>query len=177
MSNPQDLLQSLPLKWSIILPLSFVLYALKHSIREWQVAPSATNILCIHLGSLDTKIIYLELFQNFFLHPSVSLSSSIDFHLQPCSKGSDLHQAPHVCVIPWVSSKLLQGLLSFAYMILHVMCLNSHWRQMPLHSLCLLFVRILMLQIFPCIPQCFHLLHARSCKSTLEFPLGLDTAS
>ena len=32
--EPQDLLQSLPLKRSIILPLSFVLYALKNSIPE-----------------------------------------------------------------------------------------------------------------------------------------------
>ena len=29
---------------------------------------------------------------------------------QPCSKISNLHQAPHVCVIPWVSSELVQGL-------------------------------------------------------------------
>ena len=32
----------------------------------------------IHLGSLDTKILYLELLQRFILHPSVSLSSSIN---------------------------------------------------------------------------------------------------
>ena len=31
---PQDLLQSLPLKQSIILPLPFVLYVLKHSVLE-----------------------------------------------------------------------------------------------------------------------------------------------
>ena len=58
--EPQDLLQSLPLKRSIILPLPFILYALKHYVPEWQVASFATNILCIHLGSLDTKILYLE---------------------------------------------------------------------------------------------------------------------
>ena len=63
--------------------------------------------------------------QKFFSHPSMSLSSYINFHLQPCSKGSGLHQAPHVCVIPWVSSELVQGLLSFAQMILPVMCIFS----------------------------------------------------
>ena len=97
----------------------------KHSVPEWQVASSATNIVCIHLGSPNTSILYLELFQKFFSHPSVSLSSSIDFHLQPCSKGSGLHEAPHVCVIPWVSSKPVQGLLSFAHMILPIMCISS----------------------------------------------------
>ena len=63
--EPQDLLQSLPLKRSIILHLPFVLYALKHSVLEWQVASYATNLLCIHLGPLDTKILYLELFSFF----------------------------------------------------------------------------------------------------------------
>ena len=87
-----------------------------------------TETLCtgvmssIHLGSLDTKILYLELFQKFFLYPSEILSSSIEFHLQPCSKGSGLHQAPHVCVNPWVSFELVQGLLSFSHMILPIMC-------------------------------------------------------
>ena len=56
---------------------------------------------------------------------------------QPCSTGSDLHQAPHVCVIPWVSSELVQGLLSFAHMILPIMCLHLQWLQMSLRSLCL----------------------------------------
>ena len=88
-----------------------------------------------NLGSLDTKILYLERFQKFFSHPYVSLSSSIGFHIQPCSKGSYLHQAPHVCVIPWVSSELVQGLLSFAHMILPIMCLNSQWLQIFLSSL------------------------------------------
>ena len=55
--------------------MSSMLYALKHSKPEWQVAFSATSI---HLGSLDTKILYIELFQNFFSHPSVSLSSFIN---------------------------------------------------------------------------------------------------
>ena len=45
---------------------------------------------------------------------------------QPCSKFLDIHKAPHVCVIPWVSSKLVQGLLSFAHMILLVMCLDAN---------------------------------------------------
>ena len=45
---------------------------------------------------------------------------------QPCSIGSDLHRAHHVCVIPWVSSELIQGLLSFAHMILPVMCLAAN---------------------------------------------------
>ena len=56
--EPQDILQSLPLKRSIILPLSFILYALKHSVPDWQVTSSTTTIICIHLGSLDTKIFY-----------------------------------------------------------------------------------------------------------------------
>ena len=113
-----------------MLPLSFILYALKHSVLEWQVASSTTNILCIHLGSLDTKILYLEPFQKFFSHPFVSLSSSIGFHLQHVGKFKifitlgDL-QAPHVCVIPWVPSVLVQGLVLFAHMILHVMCISS----------------------------------------------------
>ena len=64
-----------------------------------------------------------------------------------------------------MSSELVQGLLSLAYMILLVMCLNFQWLQMSLHSLCLLFVRSLVLRIFPCIPRCFHLLHAGSCRS------------
>ena len=51
---------------------------MKHFVPEWQVATYATNILCIHLGSLDTNILYLEPFQNFFLHPSTSLSSFIN---------------------------------------------------------------------------------------------------
>ena len=56
---------------------------------------------------------------------------------QPYSKGSNLHQAPHVCVIPWVSSELIQGLLSFAHMIMHVIWLHFQWMQMSLRSLCL----------------------------------------
>ena len=47
---------------------------------------------------------------------------------QPCSKGSYLHQAPHVCVIPWVSSELVQGLLSFAHMILPIMCIYRGYK-------------------------------------------------
>ena len=164
--EPQDLLQSLPLKQSIILPLSFVFYALKHSIPEWQVASSATNLLCIHLGSLDTKIIYIELFQKKFSYPSMSLSSSIDFHLQPCSKVSGLHQGPHVCVIPWVSSEIVQGIFSFAHMILPIMCISSGCK-MSLHSLCLV------LRILPCIPWCFNLLH----DGTMNFSSSLYTAS
>ena len=97
----------------------------KNSVPEWQLASSDTNILCIHLGSLDTKILYIDLFQKFFLHPSMSLSSTIDFHIQPCSKGSYVHQAPHVCFIPWVSFQLVQGLISFAHIILPVMCISS----------------------------------------------------
>ena len=89
----------------------------------------------------------------------------LDILYQPCSKGSDLHQAPHVCVIPWVSSEHVQGLLSFVHMILPVMCLNFHWLQMSLHILCLLFVRSLVLRIFLCIPRCCHLMHAGSCRS------------
>ena len=120
-----------------------------------------TETLCtgvtssIHLGSLDTKILYLELLQKVHLAPICELV----ILYQPCSKGSDLHQARHVCVIPWVSYELIQGLLSFAHMILPVMCLNSHWLQMSLRSLCLLFVRSLVLRILLCIPRCFHLLH------------------
>ena len=36
---------------------------------------------------------------------------------------------------------------------------------MSLRSLCLLSVRSLVLRIFPCIPRCFHLMHAGSCRS------------
>ena len=61
-----------------ILPMYSILYALKHYVPEWQVPSSATNILCIHLGSLDTNILYLKLFQNFFFHPFVSLLSFIN---------------------------------------------------------------------------------------------------
>ena len=35
-------------------------------------------ISSIHLGSLDTKILYSKLFQKFFSHPSVSSSSFIN---------------------------------------------------------------------------------------------------
>ena len=45
------------------------------------------------------------------------------------------------------------------------MCLNSHWLQVFLCILWLLFMRILMLWIMPCIPWCFHLLHTGSCIS------------
>ena len=45
------------------------------------------------------------------------------------------------------------------------MFLNFQWLQMSLYILCLLFVRSLMLRIFPCIPQCFHPLHVGSCRS------------
>ena len=51
------------------------------------------------------------------------------------------------------------------------MCFNSYWIQMSLHSLCLLFVRSLILRILLCIPPCFHLLH----DGTMNFSLGLDT--
>ena len=50
-------------------------------------------------------------------------------------------------------------------MILPNMCLNFQWLQMSLRSLCRLSVRSLMLRILPCIPRCFHLMHARSCRS------------
>ena len=51
------------------------------------------------------------------------------------------------------------------HMSLPIMCLSFQWIQMSLHSLCLLSTRSLVLWILPCIPQCFHLLHARSCRS------------
>ena len=35
---------------------------------------------------------------------------------QPCSIGSYIHQAHHVCVIPWVSSELVQGLHTWFYL-------------------------------------------------------------
>ena len=115
-------------------------------------------------GSLDTKILYLEPFQKFFSHPSVSLSSSIGFHPQPCSKG--LRSS-----LLYVISKLLIYVLSHGCLLslykalfnLHksliVMCLDFQWLQMSLRSLCLLFVRSLVLRIFPCILRCCHLLH------------------
>ena len=71
----------------------------------------------IHLGSFDTKILYFELFSKVLL---TSIYELVILY-QPCSKGYDIHQAHHVCVIPWVSSELVQGLLSFAHMIMHVM--------------------------------------------------------
>ena len=49
---------------------------------------------------------------------------------------------------------------------------SSSWLQMSLCSLCLLFMRSLVLQILLCIPRCFHLLH----DGTMNFSLGLDTA-
>ena len=119
---------------------------------------------------------------NLFAHPFVSLSSSTDFHLQLCSKGSDLHQAPHVCVIPWVSSELVQVLLSFAHMILPVMWLHFQWLQLSLCILCLLSVRSLVLWILRCIPRCFHLrtflqvsiLHPRHYSSWTGLPFLLN---
>ena len=60
----------------------------------------------------------------------MSLSSSIGFHIQPVAKFKifitlgDL-QAPHVCML---SHELVQGLLSFAHMILHVMCISSGYK-------------------------------------------------
>ena len=82
-------------------------------------------------------------------------------------------QAPHVCVIPWIPSKLVQGVLLFAHMSLSVMCLNSQWLQMSLCSLCLLSLRSRVLQILPCIPQTslqvsiLHLRHHSSWTGTL----------
>ena len=98
----------------------------------------------------------------FWTFPKVLLTSIYELFIlyQPCSKGSDLHQDPHVCVIPWVSSELVQGLLSFAHMILLVMWLHFQWPQMSLSSLCLLSVRSLMLRTLTCI-----LLHFGSCRS------------
>ena len=43
--------------------------------------------------------------------------------------------------------------------------------QMSLHSLCLLFMRSLVLRILLCIPRCFHLLH----DGTMNLSSGLDT--
>ena len=65
---------------------------------------------------MDTKILYLEPFSKVHLAPICELV----ILYQPCSKGSELHQALHVSVIPWVSSELVQGLLSFAHMIMPV---------------------------------------------------------
>ena len=50
-------------------------------------------------------------------------------------------------------------------MSLPVMFLNFQWLQMSLRILCLISVRSLVLWIFPCIPQCFHLIPTGSCKS------------
>ena len=46
------------------------------------------------------------------------------------------------------------------------MNLNFQWLQMYLRNLCLLSVTSLVLEIFPCIPWCFHLLHVGFCRST-----------
>ena len=53
------------------------------------------------------------------------------------------------------------------------MCFNSHQLQMSFLSLCLIFVTSLVLQILPCVPQCFHLLH----DGTTNFSSGIDTAT
>ena len=50
-------------------------------------------------------------------------------------------------------------------MSLPVICLNFHWLQVSLRSLCFLSMRSLMLWILPCIPRCFHILHVGSCRS------------
>ena len=80
------------------------------------MASSATNILCIHIGSLDTKILYIEPFQKFFSYPSVSFHPLQDFIFKLVAKVKIFitlgdFQDPHVCVIQWVSSELVQGLL------------------------------------------------------------------
>ena len=53
--------------------------------------------MCIHIcplsRSLDIKILHLELYCKFLLHPSMSFSSSVGFYIQPCSKGWDLHHS------------------------------------------------------------------------------------
>ena len=46
-----------------------------------------------------------------------------------------------------------------------VLSSSGYWLQMSLHSLCLLSVRSLVLQILPCITWYFHLLHVGSCRS------------
>ena len=65
---------------------------------------------------------------NFFSKVLLAPICELVILYQTCSKGSDLHQAPHVCVIPWVSSELVQGLLSFVNMILLVMCISSGYK-------------------------------------------------
>ena len=55
--------------------------------------------------------------------------------------------------------------------IIHVMWLHLQWLQMSLHSLCLLFMRSLVLRILLCIPRCFHLLH----DEVMNFSSGLNT--
>ena len=88
----------------------------------------------------------------------ISWKHSSHTHLWACHP----LQAPHVCVIPWVSSELIQGLLNF------------WWLQMSLRSLCLLSMRSLMLRILPCIPQTsLHPRHHSSWTGTLlPFLLG-----
>ena len=48
-----------------------------------------------------------------------------------------LHQWCHCTRHIILYFELVQGLLSFSHMILPVICLNSHWLQMSLRSLCL----------------------------------------
>ena len=59
-----------------------------------------------------------------------------------------------------------------SFKIIHVMWLHLQWLQMSLHSLCLLFMKSLVLRILLCIPRCFHLLH----DGIMNFSSGLDTA-
>ena len=74
--------------------MHFVLYVSKHYVLKWHVSSFVTSLLCIHqCHLLDTKILYLNFFWNFLLHTSVSLSSFVGFHLQPCRKGWDLHHS------------------------------------------------------------------------------------
>ena len=100
-----------------------------------------------------------------FSHPSVSLSSFINLVAKV---------KIFIKLIMYVLSHgcLLNSYKAFLHMIIHVMWLHFQWLQMSLHSLCLLFMRILVLRFFPCIPRCFHLLH----DGTMNFSVGLDTA-
>ena len=66
----------------------------------------------------------------------------------------------HGCLL-----SLYKAFFIFSHMTLPITCINFHWMEMSLCSLCLLSVRSLMLWILPCIPRCCHLLHVGSCRS------------
>ena len=129
--------------------------------------------VCYLSRSLDTNILHLKLCWNSLLHPSMSVLSSIGFHLQPCSKGWYLHHSRwssssscNCMCYPWVTSDLAQILLcpsgSFldtstlldkcVWSMEHVSPLSDPFWEKPKKLLCTSW--------------CFHLMYLLSCRST-----------